>query len=188
MLAKLFSKEYPLFWKNYIASFNNPSTKYVILRMDVTGINPEKDKIISIACVSAIKNKIILKDAFEIYIDNNSKELQAISNTEIVNEQFAIETFLNYLGNAIIVGHRINDDMEMIDEALRKMKLGKLRNNFYDIEAMFNKYKETNAKSYSLEEIVNQLQLPSSAKNSVADDANAIALVFLKLKEKLGVA
>jgi DNA polymerase-3 subunit epsilon len=52
---------------------------------------------------------------------------------------------------------------------------------------MYNKLKETNEKNYSLEEMGNGLKMQLSNRNSVADDAYSIALLFLKLKEKLGI-
>ena len=52
---------------------------------------------------------------------------------------------------------------------------------------MFNKFMETNDKSYSLETICEKLKMPISERNAVSDDAYSIAILFLKLKEKLGI-
>ena len=91
------------------------------------------------------------------------------------------------MDNAVLIGHRINFDIEMINECLHRMKLGKLKNEAFDIEAMFNKWVDTNDKPYSLEDMSKQLKMPISERNSVSDDAYSIAILFLKLKEKLGI-
>lgn len=194
MLSKLFNKEYPEFWKKYTDSFKNSASKYVVISMETSGLDTEKDVIMSIAATSVIDNRIIIKDSFEIYIqhkknstENIDNEFITVSKVEKVIENEAIETLLNYLSNAIIIGHRIDFDIEMLNEALSRMKLGNIRNEAFDIEAMFNKLMDTNEKKYSLEEMSKKLHVAMSDRNSIADDTYAIALLFLKMKDKLGI-
>jgi DNA polymerase-3 subunit epsilon len=75
----------------------------------------------------------------------------------------------------------------MLNQMLSRLKLGKLKNEAYDIEAMFNKLSETNDKKYAMEEMSKFLNISISERNSVADDAYSIAILFLKLKSKLGI-
>ena len=110
-----------------------------------------------------------------------------VSKIEKVFEPKAIEILLDYINNSIIVGHRVDFDIEMLNEALSRMKLGKIRNEAFDIEAMFNKLAETNEKKYSLEEMSKKLNINLSNRNSAADDTYSIALLFLKMKDKLGI-
>ena len=194
MLSKLFNKEYPEFWKKYTDSFKNPATKYVVLSMETSGLDTDKDVIMSIAATSVIDNRIILKDSFEIFIQHKKhteididNEFISVSKIEKVFENEAIETLLNYLNNSILIGHRIDFDIEMLNKALSRLKLGKIRNEAFDIEAMFNKIMETKEKKYSLEEMSKALKINLSERNSVADDTYSIALLFLKMKDKLGI-
>ncbi|WP_353079168.1 3'-5' exonuclease [Flavobacterium sp.] len=194
MLSKLFHKEYPEFWKKYTESFKNPATKYVVISMETSGLDTEKDVIMSIAATSIVENRIILKDSFEIYIKHTTpldisldNEFITVSKVEKVSEEVAIETLIEYLGNSIFIGHRIDFDIEMLNQMLSRLKLGKLKNEAYDIEAMFNKLSETNDKKYAMEEMSKFLNISISERNSVADDAYSIAILFLKLKSKLGI-
>lgn len=194
MLSKIFHKDYPEFWKKYIDSFKNPATKYVVISMETSGLDTEKDVIMSIAATSVIKNRIILKDSFEVFIMHKrhseldiDKDFISVSKIDKVFENDAIETLLNYLGNSILIGNRVDFDIEMLNEALSRMKLGKIRNEAFDIEAMFNKLMDTNEKKYALEEMNTSLKIAMSNKNSVADDAYSIALLFLKMKDKLDI-
>ena len=194
MLSKLFHKEYPEFWKKYTESFKNPATKYVVISMETSGLDTEKDVIMSIAATSIVENRIILKDSFEIYIKHTTpldisldNEFITVSKVEKVSEEVAIETLIEYLGNSIFIGHRIDFDIEMLNQMLSRLKLGKLKNEAYDIEAMFNKLSDTNDKKYAMEEMSKFLNISISERNSVADDAYSIAILFLKLKSKLGI-
>lgn len=194
MLTNLFSKEYPEYWKKYIDSFKRKATKYVVISMETSGLDTENDVIMGIAATSVVGNRIIIKDSFELFIqhgkektDELANEFITVSKFEKVTEEEAVIKLLEYLDNAVLIGHRINFDIEMLDECLRRMKLGKIKNEAFDIEAMFNKLMETNDKSYSLEAISENLKIPISERNSVSDDAYSIAILFLKLKEKLGI-
>ena len=194
MLSKLFHKEYPEFWKKYTESFKSPATKYVVISMETSGLDTEKDVIMSIAATSIVENRIILKDSFEIYIKHTTpldisldNEFITVSKVEKVSEEVAIETLIEYLGNSIFIGHRIDFDIEMLNQMLSRLKLGKLKNEAYDIEAMFNKLSDTNDKKYAMEEMSKFLNISISERNSVADDAYSIAILFLKLKSKLGI-
>lgn len=194
MLSKIFNKDYPEFWKKYTDSFKKPASKYVVISLETSGIDPEKDVIMAIAATSVIDNRIIIKDAFEITIQHKNKvdfeidtEIAILENVDEVSENQAIERLLNYLGNSILIGHRIDFDIEILNEVLSRMKLGKIRNEAFDIEAMFNKVLETNEKKYALDEMNTYFKISGNTRNSVANDAFAIALLFLKLKNRLSI-
>lgn len=194
MLSKIFNKEYPEFWKKYTDSFKNPATKYVVISMETSGLDTDKDVIMAIAATSVINNRIILKDSFELFIQhkalseaNLDNEFITVSKVDKITENQSIEIILNYISNSILIGHRIDFDIEMLNKLLSKLKLGKIRNEAFDIEAMLNKLLETNDKKYALDEMSTILKMPVSNRNSVADDAYSIALLFLKMKDKLGI-
>lgn len=194
MLSKIFNKEYPEFWKKYTDSFKNPATKYVVISMETSGLDTDKDVIMAIAATSVINNRIILKDSFEIFIQHKAfnetsldNEFITVSKVDKITENQSVEIILNYISNSILIGHRIDFDIEMLNKLLSKLKLGKIRNEAFDIEAMLNKILETNDKMYALDEMSNILKMPVSNRNSVADDAYSIALLFLKMKDKLGI-
>ena len=51
---------------------------------------------------------------------------------------------------------------------------------------MHQKLMDITNKSFSLEDLIKYYKLPLNEKNSASDDAYSIALLFLKLKSKLG--
>jgi hypothetical protein len=51
---KNINKEYPDFWKSYLAKFESKSNRYVVLSTETTGLNPKKDVILSFGAVAVV--------------------------------------------------------------------------------------------------------------------------------------
>jgi DNA polymerase-3 subunit epsilon len=191
---KNINKEYPDFWKSYIAKFESKSNRYVVLSTETTGLNPKKDVILSFGAVAVVNDIIRIGDNFEVVIlqykylhDNGlSNEFLIESKLSKLAEPQAMQAFVEYIGNAVLVGHRIYFDIEMINNVLEKMECGKLKNEALDIEIMHQKLIDITNKSFSLEDLIKHYKLPLNEKNSASDDAYSIALLFLKLKSRLG--
>ncbi len=191
---KNINKEYPEFWKRYIFEFETKTNRYVILNLETTGLNPKKDVILSLGTIAVVDDVIHVNDALELVIlqykylhDNNlSNEFLLESKLPKFAEPLAIEEFLKYIKNATLVGHRIHFDIEMINEVLEKMECGRLKNEALDIEIMHQKLYDITNKSFSLDELITAYKIPKNERNTALDDAYSIALLFLKLKSKLG--
>ncbi len=191
---KNINKEHPDFWKTYLSKFETKSNRYVILSTETTGLNPKKDVILSFGAIAVVNDMVIIGDNFEVVIlqykylhDNGlSNEFLIESKLPKLAEYNAIQALVEYVGNAVLVGHRIHFDIELINEALEKMDCGKLKNEALDIEIMHQKLMDITNKSFSIDDLVKHYKLPLSEKNSASDDAYAIALLFLKLKNRLG--
>jgi DNA polymerase-3 subunit epsilon len=190
---KNINKEYPEFWKLYLAKFSSKSNRYVILSAETTGFNPKKDVILSFGALAVVNDIIRVGDNFEVVIlqykylhDNGlSNEFLIERKTTKLAEPQAIQALVDYIGNAVLVGHRIHLDIELINEVLEKMECGKLKNEALDIEIMHQKILDVN-KSFTLDDLINQYKIPVSERNTASDDAYSIALLFLKLKSRLG--
>ena len=190
---KNINKEYPEFWKLYLAKFETKSDRYVILNTETTGLNPKKDVILSFGAIAVVNDVIRIGDNFEVVIlqykylhDNGlSNEFLIESKLQKLAEPQAIQSLVDYIGNAVLVGHRIHFDIEMINDVLEKMECGRLKNEALDVEIMHQKFMDV-TKSFSLDDLVKHYKLPQSERNSTSDDAFSIALLFLKLKTRLG--
>lgn len=191
---KNINKEYPEFWKLYLAKFETKSNRYVILSTETTGLNPKKDVILSFGAIAVVNDIIRVGDNFEVVIlqykylhDNGlSNEFLIESKSSKLAEPQAIQSLVDYIGNAVLVGHRIHFDIEMINDVLEKMDCGKLKNEALDVEIMHQKLMDITNKSFSLDDLVKHYKIPQSERNSTSDDAYSIALLFLKLKTRLG--
>lgn len=193
---KNINKPYPEFYKNYLSKFEKKSNRFVSISIETTGLNTDKDVILSFGCVAVINDNIIVGDAFEIaipqykYLHDNGITNDFIIESSIpkLAEPAAIEQLLEYLGNATLIGHRIYFDIEMLNEALSKLECGRIKNEALDIEVMHRKLLDITDKSYSLDELSTAYKIPKAERITASDDAYTIALLFLKLKSRLGIS
>ena len=192
---KNINKEHPEFWKDYLSKFDKKSKRFVILSTETSGLNPVKDVILSIGSFAVIDNSIIIGDSFEAVLlqykflhDNGlSNEFIVESKMKKLGESEAIKLLIDYIGNAVLVGHHIDFDVEMINAALERLDCGRLKNEALDIDVMYRKLQDINNKQFSLDELSAIYNLPKSDRNSSSEDAYRIALLFLKLKSRLGI-
>jgi len=192
---KNINKDYPEFWRNYLTKFEAQPQRYVALSIDYSGFNPEKDVIMAFGAVGIENDKINIGDFFEvvllqyIYLHENGLSNEAIidSTQPKLGEKEAIQAFIEFLENAVLVGPKINLSIDLINAALEKMNCGRLKNDAIDIEIMFKKYKDTSDKLYSIDDLCNEFYLPIIEETAIPDLAYTIALLFLKLKSRLGL-
>ena len=187
------NKDYPEFWKNYLHSFENKSKRFVVFSTETSGLDSEKDVILSIGAIGIEEEKIIVKDSFDITIlqDKFNPEIaikNGILNTseEKITQEEAIATFINYLKNATLIGHRIHFDIAMINHALEKLHVGKLKNEALDVEIMYQKWQQLpEDKLFSIDELATTFKISKSDRHTASGDAYITALIFLKLKQRL---
>lgn len=192
---KNINKEYPEFWKNYISKFDKKSSRFVVLSTETSGLNLEKDVILSFGSFAIINNSIIIGDSFETIItqhkffhDNGiSNEFTIEAKMKKMAESEAIKALVEFIGNSVLVGHHVDFDVEMINVALEKLNCGRLKNEALDIDVMHRKLLDINNKEFSLDDLCTIYKIPLSDRNSSSEDAYRIALLFLKLKSRLGL-
>jgi DNA polymerase-3 subunit epsilon len=192
---KNINKDYPDFWKEYLTKFETKPNRFVVLSTETSGLNPNKDVILSLGAFSVIDDGIVIKDNFEAvllqykFLQDNGLSNEFIIESKMLKmpEPDAIEAFVNFIGNSILVGHHINFDIEMLNSALERLDCGRLKNEALDIDMMYRKLMDINDKQFSLDDLSEIYKIPKSDRNSSSEDAYKIALLFLKLKSRLGI-
>lgn len=167
----------------------------MILSTESSGDSVEKDVISYISAFAVVDDCVLIKDSFETILlqyrflhDNHlSNEYIIESKLLKLSEPEALKAFVEYLGNAIIVGHNIEQDMAMLNATLERLECGKLRNEALDIDIMHRKLQELDDKESSLEELSEYYKIHQTENNTTTEKAYKIALLFLKLKFKLGL-
>src|SRR4029077_20377537 len=96
--------------------------RFVVLDSETTGLDPRTDRIITIGAVAVQNREILLEDSFErlLKVANNTSTVtvHGITRDESrkgIEEPEALESFLDYLKDAVIVGHHIGHDMATLD-------------------------------------------------------------------------
>jgi len=192
---KNINKDYPEFWKVYLSKFEHKSNRFVVLSTETSGLSLSKDVILSMGAFSIVNDSILIADSFETVLaqykffhDNGiSNEFTLETKMKKMVEPDGINALVDFIGNSVLVGHHIDFDVEMINVALEKLGCGRLKNEALDIDVMHRKLKDINNKQFSIEELCDIYKIPKSDRNSSSEDAYKIALLFLKLKSRLGL-
>src|SRR5690606_5993376 len=118
---------------------------------------------------------------------------QGLPNTFLVDskqpkmaEPEAVEQLIEYLENAVLVGHRIHHAVEQINTALDKLYCGRLKNEALDVEIMYRKAFDADGQ-FPLEKLFSTYKFDYNETDTTSEKAYNMALVFLKLKSKLGL-
>jgi DNA polymerase-3 subunit epsilon len=192
---KNINKEHPEFWKTYLEKFEKKPNRFVVITTETSGLNPEKDVILTIGAFAIMNNSIQIADSFEAtllqykYFHDNglSNEFILESKMKKLSEPEAIHSLIDYIGNAILVGHHIDFDVDMINSSLMRLNCGRLKNEAIDIDVMYRKLIDVHDKQFSIDELSEIFKLPNQYRNSPTEDAYTIGLLFLKLKKRLGL-
>ncbi|MEP2279052.1 3'-5' exonuclease [Maribacter sp.] len=203
-LFKRKPKNLPDYWKTYESLFKDSQTKnfneltFVVLDTETTGFSFDDDRILSIGAVKIKNESISVQEVFNIYLEQEkfSKETVHVhgllknGQRECISEIAALEQFLAYVGNAIIVAHHAGFDMGMLNTALERHGLPKLKNMVLDTGII---YKKTLIKSYlvqpkpnyTLDELAEKFSISRKDRHTALGDAYITAVAFLKIIARL---
>jgi DNA polymerase-3 subunit epsilon len=192
---KHINKEFPAFWKTYLSEFNKKSARYVILSTETSGLNYSSDVIFSIGAFTVVDDSIHISDSFEVVLlQYKFLHQNKLSNAFIIESKMkkmgeidGIIALVEFIGNAVLVGHHIDDHVEMINAALERQGCGRLRNEALDIDIMHQKLNDITDTKFSLDQLSEIYKIPKSNRNTASEDAYKAALLFLKLKSRLGI-
>jgi len=96
--------------------------RFVVLDSETTGLDPRHDRLITMSAVAVRSGEIQLDDSFDalIRVEHNTTavEVHGVTRDEArggVDEREALARFLDYLADAVIVGHHIGHDIATLD-------------------------------------------------------------------------
>lgn len=173
-----------------ISKFGNKESKrpikpYIIIDIETTGLNPLNDRIIEIGAIK-IGEEIEEFTTFvkqEVILSQKIKNLTGISEKNInegVEEEIAIDSFLEFIGGNILVGYNINFDLKFINEALRHQGKSKLTNKTYDV-MKYVKNDKMFLSNYKLENVLKEYNIEKSVPHRALEDVKIIGELILNL-------
>ena len=189
----------PQFWKNYVSLFDtdegNSQKRYVVFDMEPSGQDWKEDVVLSIGAIGLTNNAIDVGDFFEVALLQDKFISQSTSgktlikeSTEKVVEAEAMIRFLNFIKDSTLVGHNINLDIEMLNLALKRLDLGRIKNQFMDTNVLYQRWKNLPEDSQSsLDEVCDMLKIKKNEMHTASGNAYITSLIFLKLRNKLGI-
>lgn len=199
MISWFKHKNHPIFWKNYLKKFRTiqpktiENTRFVVFDTETTGLDLVNDKILSIGAIRISNNTIDVADSFEVYLKQEEFNAETVEihgilkegNLVKISEKEAIEQFLNYVGNSVIIAHHTAFDLEMINTALKRMNLPKLKNKSIDTGILYKKLEGKKDAHYGLDTLCNEFNIAKHDRHTASGDAFITALIFLKIISKL---
>jgi DNA polymerase III subunit epsilon len=200
-------KVYPEFWNQYLAHFQELIEKktpfealsFVVFDTETTGFDIFKDKILSIGAVTIEAGEINVANAFECYIEQNFEDKGSVAIHGImpnnqykrISEQAAMESFLGYCQNKILVGHHVGYDVAMVNQALQHLCNDKLKNYAFDTALLYHRLKyplqqQFNPnEDYTLDALSGEFNISASDRHTASGDAFITAILFMKLLNRL---
>ncbi len=194
-------KQTPKYWDDHIYKVRNSkkyanfeNIRFVALDTETTGFDYENDRILCIGAVAIKNNKILVSDSIEIYVKQDvfNKETVKIhgirkdGNETKFSEEEAIIKFIDYLDDAVIVAHHTAFDINMINMALKRLKIGPIESKQLDTNYIHKKIAKTDTykKIFSLEELCEIYNVKMHDRHTALGDALITAYLFLKQTAK----
>ncbi|OXA76108.1 DNA polymerase-3 subunit epsilon [Flavobacterium aquidurense] len=190
------------FWKKEENLFDEnltiEETRFVVLDTETTGFDYENDRILCIGALVLQNGIIAIQNSFEVYIeqdhyDKSTAQIHGILKAFVLKrpgELEALQQFLAFLGDSIIIAHHTVFDVTMINKALERNGLPELKNHSLDTAFL---YKKTLIKShlferkdhYTLDDLADKFDISKKDRHTALGDAYITAIAFLKIVKKL---
>ena len=193
-LLNFWKKEENLFDENITIE----ETRFVVLDTETTGFDYENDRILCIGALVLQNGVISVQNSLEVYIeqdhyDKSTAQIHGILKVFILkrpSELEALQQFLAFLGDSIIIAHHTVFDVTMINKALERNGLPELKNHRLDTAYL---YKKTLIKShlferkdhYTLDDLADKFDISKKDRHTALGDAYITAIAFLKIVKKL---
>lgn len=103
------------------------SVEYIALDLETTGLDPKRDKILEIGAARVRDGEIL--ESWQTFVDNRMPVSEFITNLTGITEEMvtgapsaaaAVEKFLEFCGDAPILGHNILFDYKFYKEGCCK--------------------------------------------------------------------
>lgn len=169
--------------------------RFILLDSETTGLDPRKDRLITIGAVAVQNGEIVLEDSFEALLkvahNTSAVTVHGITRDEGskgFDEPEALELFLPYLRDGVIVGHHIGHDVATFNAAYDRHFGFELTNRFLDTMDLTLHLERDGAfpdresiKSFTLDALCEMFDVVPHDRHTAPGDAFITAQVFLRL-------
>ena len=183
------------FEDTWVDSGPTRSVRFVLLDSETTGLDPRKDRIISIGAVAVEDGEIRLEDSYEallkVAVNTSAVTVHGITREESLrgmDEPEALEQFLAYLKDGVIVGHHIAHDVECFNVGYERHFGFRLRNRSLDTMALTLHLERDGAfagreaiSQFTLDALCEMFGVVPHDRHTAPGDAFITAQVFLRL-------
>ncbi|MDP3681580.1 MAG: 3'-5' exonuclease [Flavobacterium sp.] len=174
------------------------AVRFVVLDTETTGFDYTTDRILCIGAIVLQNNTIPINGSFEVYIqqehyDQATAKIHGILKEFVIDrptELEALQQFIDFLGDSIIIAHHTIFDITMINKALERNGLPELKNKTLDTAVLYKKTLLVSnllerKENYSLDELADKFDISKKDRHTAMGDAYITAIAFLKILNKL---
>lgn len=169
--------------------------RFVVLDSETTGLNPRTDRIITIGAVAVQGGDIIVSDSFEalLQVARNTSAVTVHGVTRDasragIEEPAALQLFLDYLRDGVIVGHHIDHDIKTLNEGYQRHWGFDLLNRSLDTMDLTLQLERSDAfadrpriRTFTLDALCDLFGVIPHDRHTAGGDAFITAQVFLRL-------
>ena len=169
--------------------------RFVVLDSETTGLDPQRDRLVSIGAVVVQDGEILLEDSFEALLkvayNTSSVTVHGVTREQAaggLDEAEAVAAFVAYLRDGVIVGHHIGHDVAVLSAATERHFGFALANRHLDTMALTLHLERDGAfadmppiRSFSLDALCALFGVVPHDRHTAPGDAFLTAQVFLKL-------
>mgnify|MGYP000538389892 CR=1 FL=1 len=184
---------------------------YVCFDCETTGLDPKKDKIVSLSAIKIQGNQVLTSQSLNLLIEQDAliapdsivvhhiRNIDVVereaSSARLMTEKEALTEFLGFIKGSTLVGYYLEFDIAMVNQVIKPWLGVKLPNRQLEVSALYYDYMVRLAKrsgQHSLQQpnidltfdkILHKLQLPNLGQHDAFSDALMTALIFVKLQQ-----
>lgn len=184
-----FSNAYKFHKAKMARRIKKKNADYVVIDIETTGLDNKTDSIIEIGAIKLKKGNI---EEFSCLISIEGKisdDIQSLTGItdKIIGEEglhleIALDKFINFIGNEILVGYNIEFDISFLNNKLEKLNHEKIKNKRYDL-MKFVKNEKLFLSNYKLQTVVKEYGINEKIKHRAKSDAKIIYKLSTKVNE-----
>ena len=167
----------------------NITKQFVIIDIETTGLDCNKDEIIEIGAIKVSGNKI---EEFSVLVSCLNKLphfivgltgiTEKLLNEKGVELKHALESMIDFIGEKTIVGYNIYFDIKFINYNLKKLKLNPLQNKCIDVLSIIKK-ENMYLNSYKLEYVLSEYKIGKTLSHRALSDAKQTLRLINRLND-----
>ncbi len=169
--------------------------RFVVLDSETTGLDPKTDRLITIGAVAVQQGEIVIEDSFEAMLkiarNTSAVTVHGVTRDEAargMEEPEALQRFLDYLRDGVIVGHHIGHDVCAFDAGFERHWGFHMSNRSLDTMDLTLHLEKDGAFSgrppirhFTLDALCEMFGVIPHGRHTAGGDAFITAQVFLRL-------
>ncbi len=184
---------------------------YVCFDCETTGLDPKKDKIVSLSAIRIQGNQILTSQSLNLLIEQDSLITadsivihhirnidvveRASSSARLVPERQALKEFLEFITGSTLVGYYLEFDIAMVNQVIKPWLGVNLPNRQIEVSTLYYDQMVRLTKrsgqqglqqpniDLTFDKILHKLKLPNLGQHDAFSDALMTALIFVKLQQ-----